>query len=79
MATANVVAAQVSVSNAFVIVDAEDEKVLPISETASTTKIQLIRTEKISSVKRVRYFTKFEADVTEDIIKMSDVQSPVHA
>jgi hypothetical protein len=77
--TVYVVTAQVSVSNAFVKVDADDENVLPISETASTTKIQLIRTEKISSVKRVRYFTKFEADVTEDIIRIRDVQSPVHA
>jgi hypothetical protein len=77
--TANVVTAQVSVSNAFVKVDADDENVLPISETASTTKIQLIKTEKISSVNRVRYFTKLEADVKEDTSKMRDVQSPVHA
>jgi len=79
VATVNVVTAQVNVSRAFVNVDADDVKVLPMSETASTTKIQLMRTENISSVKRVRYLTKFEAEVTEETNKIRDVQSPVHA
>jgi hypothetical protein len=67
------------VRSAFEKVDAADAKVPPMSETASTTKMPLIRTEKISSVKRVRYFTKLDADVTEETNKIREVQRPVQA
>ena len=70
--------AHVRVSRAFVNVDAGDENVRPISEPASMTKIALVRTENISSVKRVRYFTRCDAEVTEDKSRSAEVQSPVH-
>ena len=71
--------AHTRVRRALVKVDAGDEKVRPMSETASMTKIQLINTEKISSVKRVKYFTRFDAEVIEEINKMRLDQSPVQA
>ena len=71
--------AQTRVNRALVKVDAGEAKVLPTSETASTTKIVLIKTENISSVKRVKNLTRFEAEVTEETNKIKDVQSPVQA
>lgn len=53
--TVNVVVAQTKVNKAFVKVDDVEEKVRATSETASTTKIALIKVENISSVNRVRY------------------------
>ena len=72
-----VTVAMVSVSKALVNVDAGDINVPPISEAASTTKIVDIRTAKISSVNRVRYLTKLDADVMEDRNKIADVHRPV--
>ena len=69
----------VSVSKAFVNVDAGDINVPPISEAASTTNIVDMRTAKISSVNRVRYFTKLDADVIDDRNKIADVHRPVQA
>ena len=79
VARVKVVEAQVSVSKALVSVDAGEVKVFPTFVSASTTKITLISVEKISSVKRVRYFTKFDADVTDDKKRMAEVQRPVQA
>mmetsp|Transcript_6123 Transcript_6123/g.7119 ORF Transcript_6123/g.7119 Transcript_6123/m.7119 type:complete len:177 (+) Transcript_6123:776-1306(+) len=79
VAVPNVVEATARVRRAFVNVDAGDKKVPPTSLTASTTKIVEIKTEKISSVKRVRYFTRFDADVMEDANRIPDVHKPVHA
>ena len=79
VATVYVVHAQTRVNNAFVKVDTGDTNVLPISDAASTTKMQLISTEKISSVNRVKYFTKLEPDVTADRNRIADVHNPVHA
>ncbi len=57
--------ATIVVKRPLVNVDAGFVKERPMFCTASTTKIKEMRVEKISSVNRVRYFTKFEADVTE--------------
>jgi hypothetical protein len=67
------------VSNAFTKVDAGDIKVPPMSDTASTTKMVEMSTEKISSVNRVRYLTKLDADVIDETRSIPDVQIPVHA
>jgi len=45
--------------------DAGLVKLRPMFCTASTTKINEMRVEKISSVNLVRYLTKLDADVTE--------------
>ena len=63
----------------LVKVEAGLEKVPATSEKASTTKIVLMRVEKISSVKRVRYLTRFDAEVMDDTKRMAAVQRPVQA
>ena len=72
----NVVEAQITVRSAVV---KGPEKLLNTPAVASTTKMTLIKVEKISSVKRVRYLTKLDADVTLDVKRMNDVHRPVHA
>ena len=54
-------------------------KVPATSEKASAMKIVLISVEKISSVKRVRYFTILDAEVRDETNNIAEVQSPVHA
>jgi len=66
------------VRRALVNVETGLEKVPPTSETASTTKIVEIKTEKISSVNRVKYLTRLEADVMEERNKIAAVHNPVH-
>ena len=73
-----VVEAMINVNIALANVDAGETNVPPTSLTASTTKIVEMRTEKISSVNRVKYLTKFEADVMELKNKIPAVQRPVH-
>ena len=68
----------INVNIALVNVEIGDTNVPPTSLTASTTKIVEMRTEKISSVNRVRYFTKLEAEVMELKNNIPDVQRPVH-
>jgi hypothetical protein len=77
LVSTNVTLAQTNVSSAFVKVEEGDENVLPISDTASTTKMALMSTEKISSVKRVRYLTKFDAEKSEHSNRIPAVHSPV--
>ena len=60
-----VVTATISVKRPLVNEDAGFVNDFPMFCVASTTKIKDIRVEKISSVKRVRYLTKLEADVME--------------
>ena len=57
--------ATISVKRPLVNEDAGFVKDFPMFCAASTTKMKEIKVEKISSVKRVRYLTKFEADVIE--------------
>mmetsp|Transcript_57538 Transcript_57538/g.153685 ORF Transcript_57538/g.153685 Transcript_57538/m.153685 type:complete len:207 (-) Transcript_57538:613-1233(-) len=77
VAMVKVEAAHVNVNRALVKVEAGDEKVRPTSDTASKTNMQLISNEKISSVKRVRYLTRLEAEVIEEANKIADVHNPV--
>lgn len=79
MATVNVTVAHTKVNNALVKVEAGEVNVRPTSETASTTKMALMSTENISSVNRVKYLTRFDAEVTEHTNKMREVHRPVHA
>lgn len=67
------------VKSALVKVEAGLVNVAVISDTASMTKMVEMRREKISSVNRVRYFTKFEADVKDEMSKIVEVHKPVHA
>lgn len=60
--------ATITVSRPFAKEEAGLMKDFPMFWAASTTKMKEIKVEKISSVKRVRYLTKFEADVMELII-----------
>ena len=64
-AVKNVETATIVVKSPLVKVDAGSVNERPIFCTASTTKMKDISVEKISSVNRVRYLTKFDADVTE--------------
>lgn len=57
--------ATIVVKSPLVKVDAGSVNERPIFCTASTTKMKDISVEKISSVNRVRYLTKLDADVTE--------------
>jgi hypothetical protein len=69
--------AQTNVKRACAKVAVADENVRPTSDTASTTKIALINKEKISSVKRVRYLTRVDAEKREQTSRIPAVQSPV--
>ena len=64
-AVKNVETATIVVKSPLVKVDAGSVNERPIFCMASTTKMKDISVEKISSVNRVRYLTKFDADVTE--------------
>ena len=68
-ARTNVVVAHANDRSPLVKLERGDVNVLAISDVASTTKIQLIRTEKISSVNRVKYLTKLDPDVMEETNK----------
>ena len=57
--------ATISVKSPLVKDDAGFVKLRPMFCAASTTKINEIKVEKISSVNLVRYLTKLDADVTE--------------
>ncbi len=74
---AYVTVVKVKVNKAFAKLEDGLENVALTSETASTMKIALIRTEKISSVNRVKYLTRLDADVIEEIKRIAAVQSPV--
>lgn len=65
MAVKYVDTATIIVKRPLVKEDAGFVKDFPMFCTASTTKINEINVEKISSVKRVRYLTKLDADVME--------------
>ena len=78
-ARTKVVVAQTNDKRPLVNVDRGDVNVPEISVTASTTKIVLIKTENISSVNLVKYFTKLDPDDTDDTNKINDVHIPVHA
>jgi hypothetical protein len=67
------------VNKALVKVEPGLVNVPAISETASTTNIVEMSTEKISSVNLVKYLTRFEAEVTDDKNRIADVHKPVHA
>lgn len=75
-ANVKVDAAQVKVSKAF---DKGPEKLAMTGDTASTTKMREINILKISSVKRVRYLTKLEAEVKLDAMRIPLVHKPVQA
>mmetsp|Transcript_14605 Transcript_14605/g.33777 ORF Transcript_14605/g.33777 Transcript_14605/m.33777 type:complete len:208 (+) Transcript_14605:1960-2583(+) len=77
VAMEKVTAAQVRVRSDFVKVSAGELNVLLMSETASATKMELIRTEKISSVNRVKYLTRFEPEVMADRNRIAEVHKPV--
>jgi hypothetical protein len=79
MADPKVTMAQVKVKSALVPVDTGDVKVLATSVTASKRNIELIRTEKISSVNRVKYLTRFDAEVSADTSNIPAVHRPVQA
>jgi hypothetical protein len=76
VASVNVVAAQINDRSAFGKVVTEN--VLAMSVHASKTNMKLIRTEKVSSVNLVRYFTELENEVMEETNKISAVHNPVH-
>ena len=73
------VAAHTKVRSALVSVEYGEMKVFLTSETASTTKITLISVENISSVNRVKNFTKLEPEVIDEMNNIPDVQIPVQA
>ena len=77
VAMRKVVEAVSTVRSALVKVEAVLVKVRPTSDTASTTKMALMRVEKISSVKRVRNLTRLDADVMDETNRMAAVQRPV--
>ena len=74
---AKVTEVQSRVSKALLKVEPGEVKVLLTSETASTTKMVEMRTLKISSVNRVMYLTRFDAEVNEDMARIPDAQIPV--
>jgi hypothetical protein len=76
VAMVNVDVAQSSVINAFGNGPANEPAT---SDTASTTKIALIKVEKISSVNLVKYLTRLDADVNEEMNSIAEVHNPVHA
>ena len=74
-----VVAAQTKERRAVTKLVSGIVKVFDTPDTASTINMVLMRHEKISSVNRGRYFTKFDADMIADRNKIAAVHKPVHA
>jgi len=74
VAMVNVDVAQRSVINAFGNGPAKEA---PTFDTASTTKMTLIKVENISSVNRVKYLTRLDPDVRDAMSRMADVHNPV--
>mmetsp|Transcript_13229 Transcript_13229/g.19496 ORF Transcript_13229/g.19496 Transcript_13229/m.19496 type:complete len:178 (-) Transcript_13229:65-598(-) len=75
----NVTMEQTSVNSALVATDAGEVNVFATSVMASKRKMELIKTLKISSVKRVRYCTILHVDVRAAVRSMPEVQIPVQA